>query len=452
MGTNTSRIALYKPAVGETGYGPAVGDSMDIVDLLVGTLPVNVKQAPYNARGDGATDDTAAIQAAIDAAGANSVVYIPKGIYKITSGLTISNTRVNLIGAGRYATELRFAPSGTATCLTVSAGASINFQGSIRNLAFYSTNAANTKTAIDLKDVSEWILENIVVGGSGGGQYWSGLSSIGLRCRGREAVSCRNVTLFADIPLQISANPNHSISIDHFNFHNLYLSANGNACVTIDSGVNLTQTSFTGYQAWVGGTGGLLWVDTTSAQVSNGLQIWNLRTEQCTSATGYSIRIEHNTNLQNFMLVGGSLDPTCRGIKLRKANWISLNSVSYGGTGVALDVDTTTRPLKLDNCFTQSGSTLSVGGLTKIFDSGQSSIGGTTSPFVYYDNLTGSTNTSVASPLQIGTGSSIYSGSGTPEGAVTAPVGSIYLRTNGGAATSFYVKESGAGNTGWVGK
>lgn len=43
-------------------------------------------------------------------------------------------------------------------------------------------------------------------------------------------------------------------------------------------------------------------------------------------------------------------------------------------------------------------------------------------------------------------------GSGSPEGAVTAPVGAIYHRTDGGANTSLYVKESGAGNTGWVGK
>lgn len=49
-------------------------------------------------------------------------------------------------------------------------------------------------------------------------------------------------------------------------------------------------------------------------------------------------------------------------------------------------------------------------------------------------------------------GCKIYSGSGTPEAAVTAPVGSVYQRTNGGAATSFYVKETGSGNTGWVGK
>lgn len=43
-------------------------------------------------------------------------------------------------------------------------------------------------------------------------------------------------------------------------------------------------------------------------------------------------------------------------------------------------------------------------------------------------------------------------GAGTPEGAVTAPVGSLYTDTSGGANTTLYVKESGAGNTGWVAK
>lgn len=52
-----------------------------------------------------------------------------------------------------------------------------------------------------------------------------------------------------------------------------------------------------------------------------------------------------------------------------------------------------------------------------------------------------------------GAGAVIWtSGSGTPEGAVTAPIGSLYTRTDGGAGTTLYVKESGAGNTGWVGK
>ena len=43
-------------------------------------------------------------------------------------------------------------------------------------------------------------------------------------------------------------------------------------------------------------------------------------------------------------------------------------------------------------------------------------------------------------------------GAGSPEGVVTARIGSTWRRTDGGAGTSFYVKESGTGNTGWVGK
>jgi hypothetical protein len=43
----------------------------------------------------------------------------------------------------------------------------------------------------------------------------------------------------------------------------------------------------------------------------------------------------------------------------------------------------------------------------------------------------------------------VLRGSGTPEGAVVASVGTLFLRTNGGANTTLYVKESGDGTTGW---
>jgi hypothetical protein len=46
----------------------------------------------------------------------------------------------------------------------------------------------------------------------------------------------------------------------------------------------------------------------------------------------------------------------------------------------------------------------------------------------------------------------IYYGSGSPEGNVTATIGSLYLNGTGGAGTSLYVKQSGTGNTGWVAK
>lgn len=43
-------------------------------------------------------------------------------------------------------------------------------------------------------------------------------------------------------------------------------------------------------------------------------------------------------------------------------------------------------------------------------------------------------------------------GAGSPEGAVTGAVGDLYVRTDGGAGTTLYCKESGSGNTGWIAK
>lgn len=43
-------------------------------------------------------------------------------------------------------------------------------------------------------------------------------------------------------------------------------------------------------------------------------------------------------------------------------------------------------------------------------------------------------------------------GAGSPEGVITAPPGSLYSNTSGGAGTTLYVKETGTGNTGWAAK
>lgn len=43
-------------------------------------------------------------------------------------------------------------------------------------------------------------------------------------------------------------------------------------------------------------------------------------------------------------------------------------------------------------------------------------------------------------------------GNGSPEGVVAASVGSLFLRFDGGAGTTLYVKQSGTDNTGWIGK
>lgn len=49
------------------------------------------------------------------------------------------------------------------------------------------------------------------------------------------------------------------------------------------------------------------------------------------------------------------------------------------------------------------------------------------------------------------TQTTVLRGAGTPAGVVAAPVGTLYLRTDGAAATTLYVKTSGGStNAGWT--
>ena len=73
---------------------------------------INIKSAPFNAVGDGVTDDTAAIQAAITYAQTFStsspytgeVVYFPAGEYLVSSTITVSKSNIYLRGEGKGVT------------------------------------------------------------------------------------------------------------------------------------------------------------------------------------------------------------------------------------------------------------------------------------------------------------------------------------------------------------
>lgn len=118
-------------------------------------------------------------------------------------------------------------------------------------------------------------------------------------------------------------------------------------------------------------------------------------------------------------------------------------SVGTIGTSWAINIEGPRLP---------SGTTMSTRKAIRIASQAQSSGGTNTDPWGIYEE--NATEKNALGKINIGgaSGPLISSGTGSPEGVVTAPVGSLFLRTNGGAGTTLYIKESGAGNTGWVGK
>lgn len=95
--------ALTQPTDGSTAF---VADINQYAALYQGGIVYDVKYG-YGAAGDGTTNDTTAIQNAINAAIAagGGTVYLPPGSYKITTVLTLGGN-IHLRGAGRWASVI----------------------------------------------------------------------------------------------------------------------------------------------------------------------------------------------------------------------------------------------------------------------------------------------------------------------------------------------------------
>jgi PKD repeat protein len=67
---------------------------------------VNVRNAPFNAAGDGVADDSLAIQTALNGAQNGQVVYLPAGTYRVSSTLSWNSKSVALRGDGPALTRI----------------------------------------------------------------------------------------------------------------------------------------------------------------------------------------------------------------------------------------------------------------------------------------------------------------------------------------------------------
>ena len=346
-------------------------------------LRETVSVLDFGADPTGAADSTAEFQAAIDSLGGNpGVIMVPPGTYLINSTVTMAYDRQWLIGAGHWCSVIRFAPTVADICIFIGKGGEgttdggVIYETAVKNITFRSTNTTLKKTAIEIKDGSLTQIEDIHIGGS---TRWSGASSVGVRTRGRDTFMLRNSIIECSLPVVIGYNDNFpTICADHFRFENLQLATRAHletppnyatAVVTCEPGITLSNTSFSGYQAWLRGRHGFYYDNsgTAAAGASYGVVFENVRWEgePGDDDTGYCFYIDHGSvsTINNVRIMNMQAGEIGNGVYLRNFLNADLESCNWQiGARVALNIASNNgaEVVRVSNCVWTTGCTATI--------------------------------------------------------------------------------------------
>jgi len=146
------------------GTGIPKSDLTSALQSSIDNASTTINVKTYGAVGDGATDDTAAIQAALNAVPASgATVMLPAGTYVVSSTLTIDKDNTTFCGAGAAST-IRV-PSGALgiNVIQVGNGSSTRAQCAVRNLRITADGQKTAGVGIHLTKCFKIWLQNLLI-------------------------------------------------------------------------------------------------------------------------------------------------------------------------------------------------------------------------------------------------------------------------------------------------
>lgn len=415
------------------------------------------------AKCDNSNDDTAEIQAAIDSLTAGGVVEFPIGTCRISASLKLKVSNTVLRGKGN-ATRIEQQTAGAngienATGsrlfsiglhdLMITTGASIQGGKGVYLLDVSDSNSANLEIAAD--NSSHGFLEGLVLESTNGkGTYRNNFYN--LRVRSIPSASAYGVKMVG-----VSTS---SVNSTHF-YGGAFRADSGTALLVYGDQNLISGVTFEGSSAQAVDI-----VDNTFS--SQGNVIAFSRFEGPTNGIRFSTGVVGGTTIGNTFSSGVAN----KVLDTDNANWTLEADTRYGRRMVMGRGHYEARVAQT------SGEGVFIGRMTSagvnVFDVRQSAdtfprwkvnstgrmswgAGSGAEDVTLHRTSTGVVAVEVGTfdlnnAARVGSGGSgpqLKSGTGSPESAVSAQLGSLYHRTDGGIGNSLYAKEVGSGTTGW---
>ena len=218
--------------------------------------------------------------------------------------------------------------------------------GGMRDMYIYSSQQGTTAIRVD--DVEMFDITNVTLRLDVG---------TGLHLHGRDSITVRDVSSFADKPLTIGPYAGY---FDHVNFHNFYAIEYGldDPIVYIHPQTGIQGLTFTGFQAWVGGSHGLHWGERPDDfGRSSSIRIENMHREQ-SAGTGQSIYINkraHN-HVDHVTCVNCWFAYESDGVYMRGVKVPSVTHSTYDGAPGREFIDVGGSPYVVANVVNERGS------------------------------------------------------------------------------------------------